>query len=186
MARALDANISARAAWPAEPDRDARGFRIRNALVTFRFAELLTRPPIPRHIQSSSWGTGSSSVRALAGPAPAHAHDPCVSPTAPRYPPGSKPWQVRRLPMSTALGLLRPPRDRSPWVQARAGLEPAPCPHLLASPSLRLSVPIESNPPRLRRVPHAPSPGPFPTSSCGSALDSGNSRSSARSPPVGC
>ncbi len=42
MANPLDANITAEPRGPAEPERDARVFRIRDALVTFRVAELLT------------------------------------------------------------------------------------------------------------------------------------------------
>ena len=99
MARALDANIRAVSAWPAEPDRNARVFRIRGALVTFRFAELLTRPPIPRHIQSSSWGTGSSSARAPAVPATAPCPRPLGFPDRPVIAPvGSELSQVQRLP----------------------------------------------------------------------------------------
>ena len=104
VAKALDANIGPVRGPRAKPDGDSPTFRIRQALLTFRFAELLTRTPTPRPLRSSSWGYGfftdpsprssgdcampttpgithpraanSRGVHALAASATAHAHDP--------------------------------------------------------------------------------------------------------------
>ena len=139
VASAYDANIAAEPWGPAEPDRDAPLFRIRDAFVTFRFAELLTRPPIPRHIQSSSWGDGFF-VRPSSG-----SSGDC--------------------PVPTALGNLRPRPGRSRWVQARAVPATAPCPPPLAFADRAVEVPAGSKPSQRRRRPRAPSPWASPTAS---------------------
>ena len=137
MANPLDANITAEPRHPAEPDRDDRGSRIRDALVTFRFAELLTRPPIPRHIQSLSWGDGF-----VVRPSPGSTGD-CSLPTAPGSPP--------------------PPHDRSPWVQALAAPASAPFPRPLGFPDRVVEIPAGSEPWQSRRLPRARSPWESPT-----------------------
>ncbi len=137
MARTLDANIRALAARPAEPDREARGFRIRDAPATFRFAELLTRPPNPRHIQSSSWGDGF-----FDRPSPGSSGD-CSLPTPP--------------------GIARPRHGRSRWVQALAVPTTAPCPKPLGFPDRVPVVPAGSEPWQFQRLPRARSPCDSPT-----------------------
>lgn len=196
-------------------------FRIRQALVTFRFVELLTRTPTPRPLRSSSWGygflpdpsprsssdcsipttpgipnpraTNSHGVRALAAPASAPCPRPLASPILKlRYPVRSEPWQIRRLrhthapwhpqasscrfpwgpsprsssdcPMPTTPGIPNPRVVDSRWVRALTGPAPVPYPRPLASPSLRLSLPVGPQPPQLRCLRHTRCPGRFLTS----------------------
>ena len=132
MAKALDANVWPVHRRPAKPDGRGRTFRIRQALLTFRFAELLTRTPTPRPLRSSSWGYGF-----LADPSPRSSGD-CPMPTTP--------------------GITNPRAANSRGVQALADPATAPCPRPLASPILRLPMPVGSQPPQFRRLPHAHNP----------------------------
>ena len=193
MAKALDANV-----WPvhrpqAKPDGRGRTFRIRQALVTFRFVELLTRTPTPRPLRSSSWGTGSWPIRALAVPATAPCPQPLASPIL-ELPisVGSEPSQIRRLrhahnprhhrssscrfpwgpsprsssdcTMPTTPSVANPHAASSRWVRALADPATAPCPQPLAFPIFVLSIPVGSELWQLQRLPHARCPWRFPTS----------------------
>ena len=140
MANALDANVWAVPRRPAKPDGTSPTFRIRQALVTFRFVELLTRTPTPRPLRSSSWGYGF-----LADPSPRSSSD-CTMPTTP--------------------GITNPRAANSRGVQALAAPATAPCPRPLASPSLRLSIPVGSEPSQIRRLCHTHDPWHPQSSSC--------------------
>ena len=121
MAKELDANVWAVHRPQAKPDGRSPTFRLRQALLTFRFAELLTRTPTrilvlgvrvlgrskpwqfqrlhhahnPWHRQS--W-RNSRSVQALTVPATAPCPQPPASPILElQIPIGSKPQQIRRL-----------------------------------------------------------------------------------------
>ena len=193
MAKALDANV-----WPvhrpqAKPDGRSSMFRIRHALVTFRFVELLTRTPTPRPLRSSSGGTGSCPIRAPAVPATA----PCPRPLAfpilgLSIPVGSELWQFQRLrhahdpwrsqssgcqfpwgpssgsssdcAMPTTPGVSNPHAASSRRVRALAVPATAPCPRPLVSPIRRLSIPVGSKPSQIQRLHQAQSPWQFPTS----------------------
>lgn len=129
MARALDANVWAVSRPLAKPDGPRRTFRIRHALVTFRFVELLTRTPTPRPLRSSSWGYGF-----LPNPSPRNSSD-CPMPTTP--------------------GITNPQAADSRGVRALAAPVTAPCPRPLASPILELPIPVRSELWQLRRLHHA-------------------------------
>ena len=141
MAKALDANVWAVHQRPAKPDGSSPTFRIRHALVTFRFVELLTRTPTPRPLRSSSWGYGF-----LADPSPRSSSD-CTVPTTPgihqasscRFPVGSKPLAVPAT---------------------------APCRRPLVSPILELPIPVGSEPSQIRRLCHTHDPWHPQSSSC--------------------
>ena len=165
MANPIDANITAEPRSSTEPDRDAPTFRFRLELLTFRFAELLARPPIPRHFQSSSWGDGffvspspgSSGDCSMPtppwdsptvswsfprGPSPGSSSD-CPVPRAPGLPRpchdrsrgGPSPGSSGHCRLHRAPGLPRPCRDRSRWIQALEVPATPPCRHPLAVPS---------------------------------------------------
>ena len=157
MGHPRDANIGAVSLCPAEPDRDAPTFRIRDALATFRFAELLTRPPIPRHIQSSSWGDGF-----FVRPSPGSSGD-CSMPTPPE--------------------IARPRHGCSRRVQALAVPASAPCPRPLGLPDRVLIVPAGSEPAQVRRLPRASSPRASPTASLAFRRGPSPGRSSDRPRP---
>ncbi len=115
-------------------------FRIRHALVTFRFVELLTRTPTPRPLRSSSWGYGF-----LPDPSPRSSSD-CPMPTTP--------------------GIPTPRTPDSRRVQALAVPATAPCPRPLASPILELPIPVRSEPSQFQRLRHAHAPWDHQASSC--------------------
>ena len=140
MANALDANVSAVRRHQAEPDGRSPTFRIRQALLTFRFAELLTRTPTPRPLRSSSWGYGF-----LADPSPRSSSD-CTMPTTP--------------------GIPNPRAANSRGVRALTDPASVPCPQPLASPTLKLRIPIGSEPKQFQRLHHAHDPWHHQSSSC--------------------
>ena len=140
MANALDANVKAVHRPPAKPDGRGPTFRIRHALVTFRFVELLTRTPTPRPLRSSSWGYGF-----WADPSPRSSSD-CPIPTTP--------------------GIPKPQAVNSRRVRALAAPATAPCPRPLASPSLKLSIPAGSKPSQFQRLRHTHDPWDPQASSC--------------------
>ena len=140
LAEALDANIGP-VNWPrAEPDGASPTFRIRQALLTFRFAELLTRTPTPRPLRSSSWGYGF-----LADPSPRSSGD-CPRPTTP--------------------GITHPHTLIFRRVLALAAPATAPCPRPLASPILELPIPVGSELLQFQRPRHAHDPRHHRSSSC--------------------
>ncbi len=140
MANALDANIGTVRGPQAEPDGRSPTFRIRQALLTFRFVELLTRTPTPRPLRSSSWGYGF-----LADPSPRSSSD-CTMPTTP--------------------GITNPRPANSHRVQALTAPASVPCPRPLASPSLRLPIPVGSEPSQTRRLCHTHDPWHPQSSRC--------------------
>ena len=107
-------------------------FRIRHALVTFRFVELLTRTPTPRPLRSSSWGYGF-----LPGPSPRSSSD-CAIPTTP--------------------GIPNPQAANSRGIQALTDPASVPYPRPLGSPILELSIPVGSEPWQFQRLRHAHNP----------------------------
>ncbi len=129
----------------------------------------------------------SHGVQALAAPATAPCPRPLASPSLKlRFPMGSKPSQLQRLPhahdpwhhqasssdfpwgpsprsssdcpMPTTPGITKPQAPISHGVQALAAPATAPCPRPLASPSLKLRFPMGSKPSQLQRLPHAHDP----------------------------
>lgn len=129
----------------AEPDRQVPRRRRTRGFRAFRFAELLTRPPIPRHIQSSSWGHGF-----FVRPSPGSSGD-CSMPTPP--------------------GVARPPRVRSRRVQALAAPASAPCPRPLGFPDCVVVVPAGSEHWPFRRTHHARNPRRLRSSRTGTSPD---------------
>ena len=107
-------------------------FRIRQALVTFRFVELLTRTPTPRPLRSSSWGYG--------------------------FPADPSPRSSSDYPMPTTPGIPNPQAPDSRRVQALAVPATAPYPRPLGSPILKLSIPVRSELSQFRRLRHTHNP----------------------------
>ena len=140
VAKALDANIGPVRGPRAEPDGDSPTFRIRQALVTFRFVELLTRTPTPRPLRSSSWGYGF-----FADPSPGSSRV-CTMPTTP--------------------GITNSRAANSREVRAQTDPASAPSPRPLAFPILELQVPVGSEPWQLRRLHHAHNPWRSQSSCC--------------------
>ncbi len=140
LAKALEANVKAVRQHHATPDGRGPTFRIRQALVTFRFVALLTRTPTPRPLRSSSWGYGF-----FADPSPRSSSD-CPRPTTP--------------------GITNPRAANSHRVQALADPASAPCLRPLASPILTLPIPVGSEPSQIRRLCHNHDPWHPQSSSC--------------------
>ena len=140
MANALDANVRAVHRHQAKPDGRGPTFRLRHALLTFRFVELLTRTPTPRPLRSSSWGYGF-----LPDPSPRSSGD-CSMPTTP--------------------GITNPQAPISGGIRALADPATAPYPRPQASPSLELPIPAGSELWQFRRLRHTHNPWHHQASSC--------------------
>ena len=145
LAGPMPVTLTAGAQRWTEPDRQVPRRRRPRGFRAVRFAELLTRPPIPRHLKSSSWGNGF-----FVRPSPGSSGD-CPMPT----PPGSPP----------------PPHDRSRRVQALAVPATAPCPEPLGFPDRVMVVPAGSEPWPFRQRHHARNPWRLRSSRTGSSPD---------------
>ena len=94
-----------------------------------------------------------------------HAHAPWYhQASACRFPRGPSPRSSSDCPMPTPPGITKPQVVDSRGVQALAVPATAPCPRPLGLPIRRLSIPVGSKPPQLRRLRHARCPWRFPIS----------------------
>ena len=143
-------------------------FRIPHELLTFRFVELLTRTPTPRPLRSSPWGYGF-----FADPSPSSSGD-CTMPTTLGITNPGTPnsHRVQALTDPASVPCPRPPGVPNPQVAGSRGVQaltdPASVtyPEPLASPFLKLQVPVRSEPSQVRRLHHAHNPRHHQSSRC--------------------